>query len=234
MHNAVVLTNTIQILIQRPIACCAVGQRARPISSLLLQCVQCVLSSVCVAVFDCDELTCIKLLWLCRKLSCLSSSYGRSQPIPHSSLEEVQRNASYNHGVDMKEVCIILRAVYRDGITPSEHHITTVMMLHWLQEMASWTKKYMPNTNNYIQTNYSCKADYKIINCDHKVLHQWKLMHHSFSCYWFVTNQVKSSQWNTIDLTWLVTATHCPKVNTINVVLCNVFPTYFLFSLFWH
>ena len=48
----------------RPIACRAVGQRARPISSLLLQCVQCVLSSVCVAVFDCDELTCIKLLRL--------------------------------------------------------------------------------------------------------------------------------------------------------------------------
>jgi len=46
------------------------GQHANYSSTLLLQsamCIVCVLSSVCVAVFDRDELTCIKLLWLYRK-----------------------------------------------------------------------------------------------------------------------------------------------------------------------
>ena len=51
----------------------------------------CVLSSVCVAVFDCDELTCIKLLWLYRKY-CHVFLLVRVDPSlsPHSSLEEIQ------------------------------------------------------------------------------------------------------------------------------------------------
>jgi len=39
----------------------------RASSTLLLQCMKCVSCLVCVAVFDRDQLTCIKLLWLDRK-----------------------------------------------------------------------------------------------------------------------------------------------------------------------
>ena len=71
----------------------------------------CVLSSVCVAVFDCDELTCIQLLQLCRKFChVLLVVWVDPNLFPGGGLG-LQRNASFNNGVDLGKVCIVFPIV---------------------------------------------------------------------------------------------------------------------------
>jgi len=96
----------------------------RASSTLLLQCVGysvCVLSSVCVEVFDRDELTCIKLLWLYRKfrhvLLVVWVDPGLCPTLPWRRWLQRKFCRLQTLCGGRGEICIVFPTVWRDGTT---------------------------------------------------------------------------------------------------------------------